>query len=191
MVAEHGSCPRYTQTCYPWKLKWDQGFTRQPENSKRAHLRVPALQTLEKERKWDGRWKKSATFWATRLRPPTLRAPTLSGPTIRAPTLPTPTLGALTFSGSGPPTLRAPTPSCSTLRPPSLRAEPSGPPLFLGLGPYVLHFYHVAHLFFFCAFLTVSISCHFCFFCENFTVFYVVFSSWRRRRGGGQTQTPN
>ena len=43
----------------------------------------------------------------------------------------------------GPPTLRAPTLWVT--------------PLFLGLGPYVPHFYLVAHLFFFCAFLIVSI----------------------------------
>ena len=77
--------------------------------SKRAHLRVPALQkppnfhektprerkNAKKKRKWGGRGKNSAKFCA-----PTLRAPHLAGPN---------------FSGSSPHLL--------------------GRPLFLGLGP--------------------------------------------------------
>ena len=58
-------------------------FTQQPENSKRAHLRVPALQTppkfhentpreTQKERNGGGRGKKARNFG-----PPTLRGPTL------------------------------------------------------------------------------------------------------------------
>ena len=67
-----------------------------------------------------------------------------------------------------------PHPSGSTLLwappfgPPAFGRRLSGPPLFLGLGHYVPHFYHVAHLFLFCDFLIVSISCH---FWEKFSLF--------------------
>ena len=58
----------------PRRLRGRRGFTRQPENSKRAHLTPPALQTpqkfhektpreRQKEQKWGGRGKKSAKFW--------------------------------------------------------------------------------------------------------------------------------
>ena len=162
------------------------GFTRQPENSKRAHLSVPALQTppkfhektpRERERKrakmGAGEGKKSAKFWASRLRAPTLRAPTLQSPTLWAPTLRAPTLGALTFSRSGPhpsapPTLQAQTPPGPTLRAPTLLAEALRASTFSGFGLLRSSFFHVAHLFFFCAFLIDSISCH---FFEIFTVF--------------------
>ena len=56
----------------PWRL-WGRGFTRQPENSKRAHLRAPALQTPpkfqgppregRKNENCGGRWEKRAKFW--------------------------------------------------------------------------------------------------------------------------------
>ena len=53
-----------------WRPHSRRGFTRQPENSKRAHFRAPALQTpLEEGRmKENGSGKrknKSAKFWAT------------------------------------------------------------------------------------------------------------------------------
>ena len=78
--------------------------TRQPENSKRAYLSVPALQTPpkfhektpEREERMRfpvGERKKSAKFWAPHPSAPSLRAPNPSGPT---------------FSGFGPPPLRAP-----------------------------------------------------------------------------------
>ena len=101
-----------------------RGFTRQPENSKRAHLRVPALQTppkfhektpREREKKSDDggrRVKKKREILGPRLRAPTLRAPTLRFPT-----------------------LRAPIPPGSTLRPPSLRAEALQASTFSGFGP--------------------------------------------------------
>ena len=87
-----------------------RGFTRQPENSKLAHLSAPALQTPPKFHEttpregrrerilWREREKKSAKFWAPHpsgLHPSgphffwvwaTLRAPTLRAPTLRAPT---------------------------------------------------------------------------------------------------------
>ena len=107
-----------------------RGFTGQPENSKRAHLSVPALQTPpkiprenppERHRNSEtvaGEGRKSAKFWAPHpfgappFRCPTL-CPTLSGPTFsgphpfgappfRGPTL-SPTLRGLTVWG---PTLR-------------------------------------------------------------------------------------
>ena len=80
-----------------------RGFTRQPENSKRAHLSVPALQTPPKfhektpEREEQmyiscGREKKKREILGPPpFRPPTLRAPTLRAPTLRARTLRAPT----------------------------------------------------------------------------------------------------
>ena len=83
--------------------------TRQPENSKRAHFRAPALQTppkfhektpreTQKERNGGGKGKKKREILGT-LRGPTLRGPTLRGPPFGAPL----------FLGLGPPTLRGPT----------------------------------------------------------------------------------
>ena len=68
-----------------------RGFTRQPENSKRAHLRVPAFQTPPKFHEKTPREKKSENgsgrgekkpkiLGLPRLRPPTLRGPTLGAP---------------------------------------------------------------------------------------------------------------
>ena len=103
-----------------------RGFTRQHENSKRAHLRVPALQTppkfhektpreREREKKSEdgGRRgkKKSAKFWAPAFGHPPFE------PTLRFPTL------------------RAHIPPGSTLRPPSLRAEALQASTFSGFGP--------------------------------------------------------
>ena len=162
-----------------WSCLWGRrGFTRQPENSKRAHLRVPALQKHhqistrrppEREKKSEngaGEGKKSAKFWAPRLRAPTLRAPTLRCPTLRAPTLRTPTLGALTFSRSGPhpsgpPTLRAPFLRAPPFGPPSLRAEALRASTFSGFGPLRSSFLSCCSFVFFCVFLIVSISCFF------------------------------
>ena len=87
----------------PRRLWGRRGLTRQPENSKRAHLRVPALQTppkfhektpretkkntketpreSKKERKWCGNGEKRAKFWASHLRAPTAPCgPHPSGP---------------------------------------------------------------------------------------------------------------
>ena len=55
--------------------------------------------------------------------------------------------------------------------PPPFGWRPSGPHFFFVWAPTFLIFYHVAHLFFFCAFLIVSISCHFLFFPEIFIDF--------------------
>ena len=50
-----------------------RGFTRQPQNSKRAHLSVPAHKNStrrpperERARKWAGEGKKRTKFWAVR-----------------------------------------------------------------------------------------------------------------------------
>ena len=72
-----------------WPPPGPRGFTRQPENSKRAHLRVPALQTppnfhektpreREKERKWGReREKKARNFGPPAFGPPPFEPPTL------------------------------------------------------------------------------------------------------------------
>ena len=100
-----------------------------------------------------GEGKKSAKFWALRLRAPTLRAPTLRCPTLRAPTLRTPTLGALTFSRSGPPTLRAPFLRAPPFGPPSLRAEALRASTFSGFGPLRSSFFIMLLIcFFLCLF---------------------------------------
>ena len=113
--------------------------TRQPENSKRAHFRAPALQKhqqnstngtpkREKEEENCGgtRAKKERNFG-----PPTLRAPTLRG------------LHPSGLHPSGPPPFGAPT-FGPNLRGPHffwVWAPPFGAPLFLGLGfhPWGLH----------------------------------------------------
>ena len=89
--------------------------TRQPENSKRAHLSAQALQTPpnfhektpregRKERKWEReREKKSAKFWALRLRAPTLRAPHAAVPDPSGPIPPGSTLRPHLPSSGGPP----------------------------------------------------------------------------------------
>ena len=68
-----------------------------------------------------------------------------------------PTLEALTFSRSGLPPLWAPT----------LRAEALRATTFSGFGPPRSSFYYISHLFFFCAFFIVVVSCHFL----NFSLF--------------------
>ena len=100
--------------------------TRQPENSKRAHLSARALQTPPKfherptregeknEKLWREREKKARNFG-----PPPFGAPTFRGPTLRAPT----------FSRFGPPTLRGPTLRGPTLRGHTLRPTLRGPTL--------------------------------------------------------------
>ena len=100
--------------------------TRQPENSKRAHLSDPALQTPPKfHEKTPREGRKERILWRERGKkarnfgPPTLRAPHPSGPpTLRGP----PPFGAP--HPSGPPTLRG----LRGLREP----DPSGPPPFGG-----------------------------------------------------------
>ena len=85
----------------PWRLWGRRGFTRQPENSKRAHFRSPALQTppkfhektpRERDKKnemgaEEGK-KKSAKLWA----PPPFGAPPFGAPLFLGlpPSLPRP-----------------------------------------------------------------------------------------------------
>ena len=172
------------------RFKHHQNSTRRPPETKK------------KSENWSGRGQKKREILALRLRAPTLRAPTLRGPTLRAPTL-----GALTFSRSGPhpsgpPTLRAPVPLGSALRPPPpFERRPSGPPLFLGLGPNVPHFYHVAHLFFFCAFfncflflvifLKISLFFFLFFFFSKKKTFFLHFSFFQVGEEGGREANPN
>ena len=115
----------------PRRLRGRRGFTRQPENSKRAHLSAPALQTQPKfheKTPREGRKeqilrrdreKKARNFGRPTLRPPTIRAPTIRAPTIR----------------HSAPSLRAPTLRAPTLRSPTLRAPTLRGPTFSGLGP--------------------------------------------------------
>ena len=70
----------------------------------------------------------------------------------------------------GPPPLWAPHPSGPTPGAPTLRAEALPAPTFSWFGPLRSSFCHITHLFFFCAFLIVSIF----FFFEIFTVFVFV-----------------
>ena len=135
---------------------------------KRAHLRVPALQTPPKfhektprqSENGSGRGKKKARNFG----PPDFGPPPFGPPRCGAPPF-------------GPPLLQAP-----PFGPPSLRAEALRASTFSISEPLRSSFFHVAHLFFFCAFLIVSISCHFCFF--FFYIFH--FSSWRGGGGGGK-----
>ena len=94
-----------------WRLRGRQGFTQQPENSKRAHLRVPALQTPPKFHEKTHRETKRTKWGRERerkeqnvgrsggggsgegnekIRGLTLRAPLflVLGPTLRPPSLP-------------------------------------------------------------------------------------------------------
>ena len=106
------------------------GFTRQPENSKRAHLSAPAFQTppkfhektpreRRKKENCGGRGEKTREMLAL----PTLRPPHPSVPPPFGP--PTPralTLSLPTFSGFGHPPFGAP-----PFRAPPFGAHPSGP----------------------------------------------------------------
>ena len=87
-----------------------RGFTRQPENSKRAHLWVPAFKNITKIQREDtqergkktengcGRGKKKrAKCWASHPSGPTLRGPPF-GATLRGPPF-----GCPPLLGSGPP----------------------------------------------------------------------------------------
>ena len=90
-----------------WRLRGRRGFTQQPENSKRAHLSAPALQTppkfhektpreREREKKSEngsGRGKKSANFFG---RPP------FGAPPFGAPPFGAPPFRSQIFSGFGP-----------------------------------------------------------------------------------------
>ena len=111
-----------------------------------------------------------------------------------------PTSEVLPPSTAGPPSPRPPAsnppppdPMHGTpTRDPAFGPPPLGPPTFSRSGaPTFLIFEHVAHLFFFCAFLIVSVSCLFLF--EIFTVFvfcwfFFIFSS----SGGGEAnRNPN
>ena len=119
-----------------------RGFTRQPENSKRAHLSAPALQTppkfnektpregrkeriLRRERE-----KKSAKFWASHP----------SGPTFPAPTFgPHPSGSHFYWFGAPPfwpPPFWPPPFWLPPFWPPPFWPPPFWPPLFLGWGPH-------------------------------------------------------
>ena len=120
----------------PRRLRGRRGFTGQPENSKRAHLSAPTLQTppkfherTPKERKkkencGGRREKKARNFGPPTLRGSTLRGSTLRGPTLRGPhPSGPPPFGAPLFLGFGPPPF-GPTVSrfgASTIRGPTLR----------------------------------------------------------------------
>ena len=92
------------------------GFTRQPENSKRAHLSAPALQTPPKIPREDPqRGKKRTNFVAGRGEKKTRNF----GP-----------------SPFGAPTPSGPHPSGPHPSGPHPSGPPFGPPLFLGLGPH-------------------------------------------------------
>ena len=157
-----------------------RGFTRQPENSKRApalqtpptfHEKTPTEREREKSENGGRRGKKKREILGPAFGPPTLRANTPPGPIIPAPTLRAEVLGAPTF-------------------------------FWFGLEPLRSSFYHITHLFFFWAFLIVSISCHFlwkfhcfCFFFKKkktlifFTFFH--FSKLGVWGGRGVTTSPN
>ena len=151
-----------------WRLKRRgperRGFTQQPENSKRAHLRVPELQkhhqistrrpprerAREKERKWvREREKKARNFGAPAFGPhPSDPHPWGLGP---------------------PPTLRAPIPPGSTLRPPSLRAEALQASTFSGFGPLRSSFLSCCSICSFVGHFELSFLFCFFFFFENLT----------------------
>ena len=90
-----------------------QGFTRQSENSKRAHLRAPsASNTTQIPRKdpqkkeermkivaGEGK-KKARNFGSPTLRGPTLRAPPFGAPPFRAPPFRAPPFGAAPFGAA-------------------------------------------------------------------------------------------
>ena len=93
-----------------------RGFTRQPENSKRAHLRSRRFRETPRERRKNefsgGREKKARNFGPPTLRPPPFGPPPFGPPPLRA----------ATFSGFGPQPLGAPTPwGPHPLGPPPLR----------------------------------------------------------------------
>ena len=104
----------------PQRLRGRRGFTRQPENSKRAHLSVPALQTPPKfNEKTPREGRKERMLRREREK----KARNFGPPTLRAPTLRAPPFG---------PHPSGPHPSGK---------QPSGPPhfwppLFLGWGPH-------------------------------------------------------
>ena len=89
-------------------------------DSKRAHLRAPALHHPERDKKSEngraGEGKKTRNFWSPALGPPpiepTLRAPPLLAPPFGPPSLRAEALRASTFSGFGP--LRSSFLSCSS-----------------------------------------------------------------------------
>ena len=105
-------CARLGSLVVVWNPGGFGGFTRQPENSKRAHLSAPALQTPPKfneKTPREGRKerilgrekeKKARNFGPPTLRAPTLRDPTFSG--FGPPPFGPPTLLAPAFSGFGP-----------------------------------------------------------------------------------------
>ena len=117
-----------------------RGSTRQPENSKRAHLSVPALQTPPKFHEKTPRVRRNNEISGGReQKKREILGPHPSAPTLRAPPFGPPTLRAPNPSGPQPfgqPTLRAPNPwGPQPFGPPTLRApNPSGP-TFSGFGP--------------------------------------------------------
>ena len=85
-------------------LRGRRGFTRQPENSKRAHLSAPALQTppkVHEKTPREGRKERILRKKARKFGPPTLWAPPF-GPHPLGPTLPAHTIRAPTPLDSPP-----------------------------------------------------------------------------------------
>ena len=67
-------------------IRGRRGFTRQPENSKRAHLSVPALQTppkVHEKTPREGRKERILRKKSEKFRPPTLWAPPFGSPPFR------------------------------------------------------------------------------------------------------------
>ena len=147
------------------------GFHTTAENSKRTHLRVPALQTPPKfhektpEREKESEKKKREIFG------PHPSGPHPSSPTLRAPT----------FSESGPPPLRDPTPPGYHLpaltdrgartRAPTLRAEA----VFFWFRPLRSSFYHNLHFLGFVHFLLFLFLARFFDFCDFFSFLLGIF----------------
>ena len=124
-----------------------RGFTRQPENSQRAHLRVTALQTPPKfhektprEREEERKWAREREKKARNFGPPAFRSPPFGPPPFWAPHL------------------RAP-----PLEPPR-RGSP-GPRFFLLIFLFLLCIFYCFH----------SLSCVFPFFSPDFLEFFTVF----------------
>ena len=93
----------------PRRLWGRRGFTRQPKNSKRAHLRAPALQKHhqnstrrhperhKKNKIVAGEGKKAPNVGPSTFGAPPFGAPTLQGPTLRVPPFGVPPFGVPHF----------------------------------------------------------------------------------------------
>ena len=74
----------------PDRPKW--GFTRQPKNSKRAHLRVPTFREKKRMKTVVGEGKKARNFGPPTLRSPTHRDTSLPKPSAGPPSAGQPSL---------------------------------------------------------------------------------------------------